>query len=150
MSVVIGLIVFIVGGLVGFFANRLLSASSQEQKKLAEQASKSEAVLAQYKFDVAEHLNNSKQLLEQMNDTCQTAMEQMEQSTKLLQQATPTNADDMPFFSKETQEQLAQTVNLRHKKQIEKPQEAITEPPLDYSGNPSGLFTDKKQTITEE
>jgi len=147
MSVVIGIIVFIAGSLAGFFANRYLSASNQEQQKFAEKASESEATLVQYKLDVAEHLDSSTKLLEQMNATCKTAMNQMEQSTKLLQQATPAS-DSMPFFSKETQDQLAETVNLRHDKRKVKSADAITEAPLDYSGNPSGLFDDTKQSVT--
>jgi len=54
----------------------------------------------------------------------------------------------MPFFSKETQDQLAQTVSLRHNKEERKEEQLITEAPLDYSGNPSGLFDDKKQSVT--
>ncbi len=147
MNVAIGLVIFVVGTLFGFLANRFLSASSQEQRKLAEQASESEAALAQYKLDVADHLESSAKLLEQMNSTCQVAMKQMEESTQLLQRATPTEAEAMPFFSKETQEQLAQTVTLRHQKRTDSA-ETITEAPLDYSGNPSGLFADKKQSVT--
>lgn len=150
MNVVIGLIIFLVGGIVGFFATKLFSNTSKEQQKLAEKATQSEAALEQYKQDVAEHLDSSAKLLEQMNATCQTAMAQMEQSTKLLQQATPDDINSMPFFSKETQEQLAQTVSLRHQRKDEKRDDSRTEPPLDYSGNPSGLFDDKKQTVTSE
>lgn len=148
MNIVIGIIIFAVGSLVGFIANKVLSASNQENKKLAEKANQSEASLAQYKLDVAEHLDNSRQLLDQMNITCQKAMKQMEQSTKLLQQATPTEKDIMPFFSKETQEQLAQTVALRHKKEHRKNDNVSTEPPLDYSGEASGLFADTTQDVT--
>jgi uncharacterized membrane-anchored protein YhcB (DUF1043 family) len=147
MNVVIGIVIFIIGSLVGFFSNRYLSSSNQKQLKLVEQASRSEATLIKYKLDVAEHLGSSAKLLEQMNATCKTAMKQMEQSTQLLQQATPTT-ESMPFFSKETQEQLAETVNLRHDKRNKKSSEAITEAPLDYSGNPSGLFDDSKQSVT--
>lgn len=147
MDLVLGLAVFGLGAAVGFFANHFLSAANQEKQKLAKQASDSEATLAKYKLDVAEHLDSSTQLLEQMNSTCQKAMKQMEQSTQLLQQATPTD-DSMPFFSKETQEQLAETVNLREDKRIKASQDDVSEPPLDYSGNPSGLFDDKKQTVT--
>lgn len=150
MNVVIGIIIFIVGAAIGFIANRFFSSSSEEHKKLATQVSESEAALAQYKLDVAEHLDSSATLLEQMNTTCQTAMKQMEESTRLLQKATPSDLDSMPFFSKETQEQLAQTVALRHNKDKEKSDEAITEAPLDYSGNPSGLFADKKQSVTND
>jgi len=148
MNIVIGIIIFAVGALVGFIANKMLSASTQEAKQLAEKANQSEASLAQYKLDVAEHLDHSTQLLEQMNETCQKAMKQMEQSTQLLQQATPVEGEAMPFFSKETQEQLAQTVALRHQKEERKRDVTITEPPLDYSGEASGLFDDKKQPVT--
>jgi len=148
MNVVLGLGLFIVGAIIGFFANKMLFSSAQETQKLATKASQSESELAQYKLDVAEHLENSAKLLEQMNSTCQTAMTQMAQSTQLLQQATPENIESMPFFSKETQEQLAQTVNLRHSKDMRKSDESVSEPPLDYSGAPSGLFDDKKHSVT--
>ncbi|MEW6990268.1 DUF1043 family protein [Colwelliaceae bacterium 6441] len=148
MDIVIGIIIFVVGAAAGLIASKFMSASSQENQKLAEKAEHSEASLAQYRIDVAEHLNHSTSLLEQMNSTCQKAMAQMEQSTKLLQQATPKESDAMPFFSQETQEQLAQTVALRHKKAERKSAVEITEAPLDYSGEASGLFADKKQPVT--
>jgi uncharacterized membrane-anchored protein YhcB (DUF1043 family) len=138
----------LVGAAVGFFAGRSFSSSAQDNQKLATQVSESESALAQYKLDVAEHLDDSKKLLEQMNSTCQIAMKQMEQSTQLLQQATPEMSEGMPFFSKETQEQLAQTVSLRHNKDERKTDIEITEAPLDYSGEASGLFADKKQPVT--
>ena len=148
MTVVTALIIFIVGGIAGFLANHFLSSSNQEQRKLVEQVSKSEASLAQYKLDVADHLENSAKLLDQMNNTCQTAMKQMEQSTQLLQQVSSVEVDGMPFFSQETQQQLAQTANLRHQKRAEKTAQTVTQAPLDYSGNPSGLFVDEKQSVT--
>ena len=148
MNVVLALALLIVGGIIGFFANRFFSTSSQAQRKLAEQANQSEAALNQYKLDVADHLASSAKLLEQMNSTCQTAMKQMEESTQLLQKASHVEDVDMPFFSKETQDQLAQTATLRHQKRVEDNSSDITEAPLDYSANPSGLFVDKKQSVT--
>lgn len=145
MTVVTALIVFVVGAIVGFIANHFLSSSNQEQRKLAEQVNKSEAALSQYKLDVADHLESSAQLLDKMNNTCQTAMKQMEESTQLLQRATTSETDGMPFFSQETQEQLAQTAGLRHTKRVNKKTEPSTEAPLDYSGEASGLFIDQEQ-----
>ena len=145
MSIVMGIVLLLVGSAIGFVVGRFFSTSVQENKKLSEQVSEKESALAQYKLDVAEHLDSSAQLLAQMNSTCQTAMQQMEESTRLLQRATPSEQDMMPFFSKETQEQLAQTVKLRHNKRAtEEAVEVATEAPLDYSDNPSGLFDDKK------
>lgn len=148
MNVVIALALLILGGIVGFFASRFFSGSNQEQRQLAEQASKSEADLNQYKLDVADHLASSAKLLEQMNSTCQIAMKQMEESTQLLQQASTVDSENLPFFSQETQEQLAKTANLRHQKRPDEQKPEITEAPLDYSDSPSGLFVDKKQSVT--
>ncbi|MGJ8691050.1 MAG: YhcB family protein [Thalassotalea sp.] len=147
MSVVFAIIIFIVGALLGAIAFKVFAASAIENKQLNEKVAESEAALAQYKLDVAEHLDTSANLLSQMNNTCQAAMKQMEESTKLLQQATPVDITSMPFFSKETQEQLAKTVNLRHGK-AQNIEEVRSEPPLDYSGTASGLFEDKKQPVT--
>jgi uncharacterized membrane-anchored protein YhcB (DUF1043 family) len=148
MNVVIALVIFIIGGIGGFFATRLLSRTGKEQRKLVDQVNKSEAALDQYKLDVADHLESSAKLLDQMNNTCQTAMKQMQESTQLLQKATTVEVEGMPFFSAETQQQLAQTATLRHQKRATEAAETITEAPLDYSGNPSGLFADKKQKVT--
>lgn len=148
MDVVMIVIILVIGIAIGFIASRFLSASAQDNDKLLTKINDSERALAQYKLDVAEHLESSAKLLEQMNGTCQTAMIQMKQSTELLQQATPTEIDGVPFFSKETQEQLAQTVALRRNKEERKVEVTFTEPPLDYSGEASGLFEDKKQSVT--
>jgi len=146
MTVIIGVVIFVAGALVGFILNKLMGSTSQENQELANKLEQGEQNLENYKANVAEHLESSAKLLEQMHSTCKDAMEQMAQSTKLLHEATPEDASAMPFFSQETQEQLAQTVQLRskaNKKDIE-----ITEAPLDYSGNPSGLFKDATQTVT--
>ncbi|MDX2369499.1 MAG: DUF1043 family protein [Colwellia sp.] len=148
MTVVTALIVFIIGAILGFIANHFLSSSNQEQRRLAEQANKSEAALSQYKLDVSDHLESSAKLLEQMNGTCQTAMKQMQESTQLLKSATKNDAETMPFFSQETQDQLAQTAGLRHPKKTGKKIDTVTEAPLDYSSEASGLFIDEKQKQT--
>jgi len=145
MTVVTALIVFIIGAIVGFMANHFLSSSNQEERRLAEQVNKSEAALSQYKLDVSDHLESSAKLLDQMNDTCQTAMKQMQESTQLLKSATTSDAETMPFFSQETQDQLTQTAGLRHPKKTDKKTDTVTEAPLDYSGEASGLFIDEKQ-----
>ena len=99
MEFTTALLIFIAGSGFGFLAKHFLSTSG-EQENLAEQVNKSDAALAQYKIDVAEHLDNSTKLLEQMNSTCQTAMTQMKASTQLLQQASENESIAMPFFPK--------------------------------------------------
>lgn len=146
MDILINVIIFLVGLGVGFVAVKFFSSSSKEQQKLTQQAAENESALEQYKKDVAEHLTSSAKLLDDMNTTCKTAMDQMAKSTALLQKATPDETVTVPFFSKEIQEELAQTVNQR--KQSTAKNEEITEAPRDYSGQPSGLLSSEKQTVT--
>lgn len=148
MDIIISIAIFFVGMLLGVFLFKTFATSSIEQKALTEKVNQSETALAKYKLDVAEHLDSSAQLLSQMNETCQAAMTQMEKSTQLLKQATPTKVDNMPFFSKETQDHLTQTVALRNDKPQASLDTPITEAPLDYSEQASGLFSDKKQAVT--
>lgn len=149
MTIIIGLTSFTLGIIIGFILFKASSGPSQESAKLAEQVNQSEQALEKYKNEVAEHLDSSATLLNQMHSTCKEAMEQMAQSTKLLQEATPEDSTTMPFFSQETQEQLAQTVQLRHSSSDRKEDIQITEAPLDYSGNPSGLFDNSTQSVTK-
>jgi len=141
MAMITALTFFIVGCIVGFIANHFFSNSTQKYRKLAEKVKTNEASLASYKSDVANHLENSTALLNQMNNTCQIAMKQMEESTQLLQRASTNETQDMPFFSQETQEQLMKASHLKSQKRS---YETASEPALDYSGSASGLFSDQK------
>lgn len=148
MTIIIGLAIFVAGAIIGFILNKVTGATAQENQELTSKVNQSEQALEQYKANVAEHLESSAKLLEQMHSTCKDAMLQMAESTKLLQEATPDDASVMPFFSQETQEQLAQTLQLRNASSANKKDIEITEAPLDYSGNPSGLFKDETQSVT--
>jgi hypothetical protein len=146
---VVAITTFIIGAIVGYIAHKFLSSSAKVEQSLTEQVHKSEQALTQYKQNVAEHLEQSATLLAQMNETCQKAMQQMEQSTQLLKKATPDINTPMPFFSAETQQQLAETAAKRHPKRSQKVEsETISQPPLDYSMGSSGLFVDQQQTVT--
>ena len=147
-SLAVGLITFIIGAILGYVSNRFLPSSVISENKLAEQVNQSELALSQYKQDVAEHLDQSANLLTQMNKTCQSAMQQMEQSTLLLKQATPVEPSTMPFFAAETQQQLAETATKRHPKKQLSESPKTSQPPLDYSDGSSGLFVDQTQSVT--
>lgn len=148
MAIILGILIFIVGALAGVLGFKLFSASATEQKQLTEKVKENEQILTQYKLDVAKHLEDSAQLLQQMNSTCQAAMKQMEESTQLLNKATTEDTSDMPFFDEETQAHLAKSIALNETNKEETPEIASTEPPLDYSGKASGLFDDTKQPVT--
>ncbi|WNC72943.1 DUF1043 family protein [Thalassotalea psychrophila] len=136
----------VIGAIGGFFISKKLSATEQDYNKLEQQVNESKTSLEEYKQEVAVHLDSSAQLLAQMNETCKTAMTQMEKSTLLLNKAnSETNA--MPFFSKETEAQIRSNPQ-KVKSSRSRKTEQLTEAPLDYSSDPSGLFNDNKQIVT--
>lgn len=136
----------VIGAIGGFLVSKKLSASEQDYQRLEQEVNESKSSLEQYQQEVAAHLDSSAQLLAKMNETCLTAMTQMEKSTFLLNKAS-TQSQTMPFFSKEAEAHLkAAKAPLRPKRRRQ--DESITEAPRDYSSDPSGLFTDKKQIVT--
>jgi uncharacterized membrane-anchored protein YhcB (DUF1043 family) len=137
----------VIGTTVGFLVSKKLSASEQDYKTLELEANETKSSLEKYQNDVAVHLESSAQLLQQMNSTCKIAMEQMEKSTSLLNKATQEPVAGMPFFSKEAEEHLRANPDGAKLSRNEK-NKTFTEPPLDYSSAPSGLFSDDKQIVT--
>jgi hypothetical protein len=149
-AVVIGVITFLIGIVVGAIGFRLITNTPSHQA-IKQQLTEKEKALQNYQQEVAQHLESSAALLEQMHATCQTAMAQMAKSTQLLKQATPKEQDVvMPFFSEETQQQLIKAAEYRAKKAKKQPKinEITEQPPVDYPSQPSGLFADKTQNVT--
>ena len=136
----------LIGAIGGFFVSRTLSASEQDYKKLEQEVSESKSSLEQYQQDVAAHLDSSAKLLTQMNKACQDAMTQMEQSTSLLNNAN-SNSKGMPFFAAETEADIRSNP-VKVKASRPRKQDHLTEAPRDYSADPSGLFNDDKQVVT--
>ncbi|KGJ98977.1 YhcB family protein [Thalassotalea sp. ND16A] len=136
----------VIGTIGGFFISNKMSASEQDYKRLEQEASANKTSLKNYQQEVATHLASSAQLLNQMNETCATAMAQMEKSTILLHKAT-NETKAMPFFSEEIEAQMRTSPDKLKAAQPRK-KEQITEAPRDYSADPSGLFNDEKQVVT--
>ncbi|WP_371376718.1 YhcB family protein [Thalassotalea aquiviva] len=135
-----------VGALSGFFVSKKLSASEQDFKLLEQESQKTKMTFEQYQQEVAEHLEQSAHMLAQMNSACHSAMEQMEKSTQLLKKAN-TEQPVMPFFSEEAEQHIrSNSARTKRHKSIEAP--APTEQPRDYSSDPSGIFSDQKQIVT--
>ncbi|TKB47906.1 YhcB family protein [Thalassotalea mangrovi] len=136
MDIIISLSIFVAGLVIGIVATRLLSTANQENQRLEKEVAESRSSFKTYQQDVAAHLQSSMDLLAQMNDACNSAMLQMEKSTELLNKVNQ-ETNGMPFFGAETEAQLQAMAKMQRRK---KNPENLTEPPRDYSADPSGLF----------
>ena len=117
----------LIGVIVGFVAGRATSRAG-DAKKLHNELTKARRDLSQYKREMGDHFTTSAGMLEQMDEQLQRLSQHMaEQSHKLLP------AESNPFHPEAIlQETPAEDVS--HNTQ-----------PLDYSGQPSGLLSEKNR-----
>ncbi|MDN3653531.1 DUF1043 family protein [Thalassotalea ponticola] len=148
MEIVYLLVGITIGAIGGFIARKQMSASEQQLQRLQQQVNDSQTSLEQYQSDVATHLKNSTSLLARMNEACQAAMVQMEQSTDLLDRANQ-RSNDMPFFSAEAQEYMRNSAANKGNKRTAQ-RESLTEAPRDYANDRSGLFSEAQQNVTNK
>lgn len=135
-----------IGAVGGFFIAKQLSASEQDVQRLELEAEKNQSTLEEYRKEVAAHLTSSSALLTQMNDACKSAMEQMEKSTLLLSKVSEEPVKN-PFFSEEAEQHMRENPTVSKATRARKHEE-LTHAPLDYANQPSGLFNDSKQIVT--
>ena len=119
----------LIGVIVGFVAGRATSRAG-DATKLHNELTRSRKELAQYKREMGDHFASTAVMLEQLDEHYQRLNNHFsEQSQKLLPQQAPG-----VFKSDSTDENLETT------------QESAPETqPLDYSGERSGLLSDKNK-----
>ena len=117
----------LIGVIVGFVAGRATSRAG-DAKKLHNELTKARRDLTQYKREMADHFTSSAGMLEQMEEQLQRLSQHMaEQSHKLLP------AESNPFNQEALLQEQAQEETSQNTQ------------PLDYSGQPSGLLSDKNR-----
>lgn len=119
----------LIGVIVGFVAGRATSRAG-DATKLHNELTRSRKELAQYKREMGDHFASTAVMLEQLDEHYQRLSNHFsEQSQKLLPQQGP------GLFK-----------NDSHDENLESAQESAPETqPLDYSGERSGLLSDKNK-----
>ena len=146
MTTAIWLTVVIIVAFSCFFLGVVLTKRQYEHDELEKEVEKAQLNLEQYKQDVADHLSNTNKLVTKMRDNYEQLVNHVQETNRIL--LTEQNKETIPFFSKETTEQLHASLD-----KLEKPkskQESLESQPADYAEGKSGLFADnrsnKKQT----
>ena len=119
----------LIGVIIGFVAGRATSRAG-DANKLHNELTRTRKELTHYKREMTDHFSSTASLLEQLDEQYQRLSQHMvEQSQKLIP------AENNPFQT-ETTEHADGDVELT----------PITNTqPLDYSGQPSGLLSDKNR-----
>ncbi len=119
----------LIGVIVGFVAGRATSRAG-DATKLHNELTRSRKELAQYKREMGDHFASTAIMLEQLDEHYQRLSNHIsEQSQKLLP---PQSAN---LFKNESHEGSSDPVQ----------ESAPESQPLDYSGEPSGLLSDKNK-----
>ncbi|RUO26642.1 DUF1043 domain-containing protein [Aliidiomarina minuta] len=141
MDWLIGLLLVIVGGIIGFFAARYWFANHSESAQLTAQVESSKQQLDAYRKDVVEHFTTARELAEELSETQEKLKHFLADSQTLLEQDKEWQ-QPLPFFAEDTMRQLRNASFENDDSRSDKSEGA---PPRDYSAPGSGLFVSDKQ-----
>ena len=135
MDFIVGLLLLIGGGIIGFFAARHFYAQG------AATSDNEAGIREQFQLASAQHLRESRLLLEAVQNQCEALRDQLDAFESSV--AEPTQDDNEPklaFFGDQA------SAYLRSQQQKDVRTKAVRDDqPLDYSGQGSGLFTGSKK-----
>ncbi|RUO42867.1 DUF1043 domain-containing protein [Aliidiomarina taiwanensis] len=143
MGWLIGILLVIIGGVIGFFLSRYAFPGGRNSSALASQLADTQQQFDAYRRDVADHMATARLLSEQVAevqsklDTFLGDSEQILQSDKEWQ-------EPLPFFAEGTMQELRQSNLLETERRRSRSNETkprLDEAPLDYSEPGSGIFS---------
>lgn len=146
MTTITWLSFMVITAIASFFVGTVFTKRQYENDELEKEVEKAKDELEQYKQDVADHLANTDKLVGKMKDNYEQLATHVQQTNKLL--LVDNTKETMPFFSKETTEQLQASLD-----QLAEPktQTTVTDAqPMDYAQNNSGLFSGEKAAKPEK
>lgn len=138
MDWLVGLLLVIVGGILGFFGARYYFTKYSDPAKLEAQVQESREQMAAYRKDVVEHFQTARQLAEQLSDTQDKLNTFLADSQQLLEQEKEWQ-QPLPFFSEDTIRQLRQANTLDNDSRYSEAYQE-SDSPRDYSDGNSGLL----------
>ncbi|MFC3033022.1 ZapG family protein [Pseudoalteromonas fenneropenaei] len=132
----VGLLVVV--AVAAFFLGALFTKKKFKQDELEQQAADAKHALAQFRQDVADHLDNTRKLVNKMQDNYTQLLNQVEETNQLLVIEKVVHPAD-PFFSKETTEQLQASLKSRPERRGDR--STASSQPSDFAAGTSGIFS---------
>ena len=142
MTTISWLSFLIITAIASFFVGTVFTKRQYENDELEKEVEKAKNELEQYKQDVADHLASTDKLVGKMKDNYEQLATHVQQTNKLL--LVDNTKETMPFFSKETTEQLQASLDQLTEPKTHTP--VTDSQPMDYAQNNSGLFSGEKET----
>jgi uncharacterized membrane-anchored protein YhcB (DUF1043 family) len=143
MDWLVGLLLLVVGGIIGYFVSKFVS---KEQLSEADKSASGQTVQELMHQQAAMHIQETKQIAEKLVAQSTTLQQQVENYEQLLisQQAGP-EGSSLNYFGEHT------TAYLRNKSTKPTREKSSADiQPLDFSSQSSGLFSGHEETSTKE
>lgn len=143
MGWLVGVLLVIVGGVIGFFASRFWLGKQGSSTELATQLDDTKQQFDAYRRDVVDHIATARQLSEQVAEVQAKLSKFLDESEDFLQSDKEWQ-QPLPFFSEGTMKQLRQSNLLEpepERRRVSDTVDGHDEPPRDYSEPGSGLFS---------
>jgi uncharacterized membrane-anchored protein YhcB (DUF1043 family) len=143
MDWLVGLLLLIVGGIIGFFVAKIVS---KDKQRTIDKAASEQTIQELMNQQAAEHIHETKQIAEKIIAQSTALKQQVEAYEDLLisQQARP-EGNSLNYFGEHT------TAYLRNKstRPVREKSSADIQP-LDFSSQSSGLFSGTKEAPVKE
>ncbi len=141
MGWLVGILLVIVGGVIGFFASRFWLGKTGPSANVTAQLEDTKQQFDAYRRDVSDHMATALQLSEQVTEIQGKLSRFLGESEDFLQSDKEWQ-QPLPFFSDGTMKQLRQSNLLEPEPERRKGNEGrYDEAPRDYSEPGSGLFS---------
>src|SRR5690554_2824304 len=140
MSWIIGILLVVAGGIVGYFVARYWLLEHSDEAELTEQVTQTKQQLADYRQEVGEHLATAQALVGQLEETQDKLKAYLMHSADLLQREQ--TQPSLPFFAEDTMRELRMANQAKSDKRRSE-DAAPSDMPRDYSDKKSGLFKNK-------
>jgi uncharacterized membrane-anchored protein YhcB (DUF1043 family) len=134
MEFVVPFLLFVVGGVIGFFIAKYLFADKQVENTKRQVETDLKALLAQ---QAEHHLHTTAQAIRVIEQQCQTLQHQLDDYKALLQQPAE-DRPSVPFFDEQTTRYLRNNLSANDKRS------SVTvadSQPRDFAAKSSGLFS---------
>ncbi|MCU4675476.1 YhcB family protein [Catenovulum sp. 2E275] len=137
MTWLTGIVIFLIGGLAGFAAGRIIPALTGKQQKLQAELDKHIQAQETFKTEVNQYLTSVNSAMQSIAEQAQVAAAESQKQFNHLAEKQDKNKQYIPFFTPEISELLNNNAKKENRSSMESPMKSI---PLDYSENKMGWF----------
>ncbi|AWB68636.1 hypothetical protein C2869_20545 [Saccharobesus litoralis] len=143
MTWITGVLIFAVGTLTGFFANRFLSLSSRQQQALQNELQQNQQEQDALKQELSNYLAGVEQSFKTLAEQAMQAAQTANTFGASVKASDSKGEDFIPYFGSDVSEGLKETKPVEQlSKTVQKSDE--TNAPLDYSAGNSGILVSEE------